>query len=128
MIEALRRLRQAIQQLGAGRDVAAPAASGNVMQQIDTMRTYWRAYLQERLLQDGAGYGADSTAMTDVDQFMRPGAESAVPDATLADLDEWIDEPATGTSPSTDGTDWLDYLNTSGDDDSLDDLDLPDGA
>ncbi len=127
MIDALRRLWQAIQQLGAGQEAALPVASGDVMQQIDIMRTYWRAYLQERL-QDGAGYGADSTVMTDVDQFMRPDAEGDVPAATLADLDESLNAPGPGAHPGTGDDDWLSYLDASGDDAGLDDLDLPDGA
>ncbi len=126
MIDALKRLWQAVQQLGAGQQAAAPAAGGDMMQQIDTMRTYWRAYLQERL-QDGAGY-ADNTALTDVDQFMRPGAENAVPAATLADLGGLMDEAAPGAHPGTGDDDWLSYLDASGDDAGLDDLDLPDGA
>ncbi len=128
MIEAFKRLWQAMQQLGSGQDGSSPVVSGDLMQQVGAMQTYWRAFLQERL-QDGAGYGADSTVMTDVDQFMIPDAENAVPDATLADLDEWMDEPEPDASPNTDGADWLDeYLNTSGDDGELDDLDLLDGV
>ncbi|MCP4516516.1 MAG: hypothetical protein GY824_14965 [Delftia sp.] len=128
MIDALRRFWQAMQQLGAGQEAALPVAGGDVMQQIDIMRTYWRAYLQERLLQDGAGYGADSTVMTDVDQFMMPDAEGDVPDATLADLGGLMDEAAPGAHPGTGDDDWLSYLDASGDDAELDDLDLPDGA
>ncbi len=98
------------------------------MQQIDIMRTYWRAYLQERLLQDGAVYGADNTVMTDVDQFMMPDAEGVVPDATLADLDESLNAPGLDVHPGTGDDDWLSYLDASGDDAELDNLDLPDGA
>ena len=127
MIEALKRLWQAIRQLGSGQDGNLPVVGGDLMQQVGAMQTYWRAFLQERL-QDGAGYGADSVAMTDVEQFMMPGAENAVPDATLADLDESLNTLEPDAHPDTDGTDWLDYLNASGDDDSLDDLALPDGA
>ena len=139
MVEALKRLWQAMQQLGSGQDGSSPAASGDLMQQLGAMQTYWRAFLQEKL-QDGAGPGADGTALTDVDQFMMPDAESVVPDATLADLDEWMDEPESDApdallaaessrEPGGDGIDWLDqYLNGPGDDDSLDDLDLLDGA
>ncbi len=124
-MDTLKRLWRAIQQLGSGQDGNSPVVGGDLMQQFGAMQTYWRAFLQERL-QDGAGYGADSVALTDVDQFMMPGAEGAVPDATLADLGGLMDAP--GASPDTDGTDWLDYLNASGDDAELDDLDLPDGA
>ncbi len=142
MIEALKRLWQAIQRLGTGPESGSPAVSGDLMQQVGAMQTYWRVFLQE-LLRDGlseapSGYGADSTAMTDVEQFMRPDVGS-VPDATLADLGEWMDGPesdapdalpAVGSGQESGGdTSWLDeYLKAPEDDDSLDDLDLPDGA
>jgi hypothetical protein len=145
LVDALRRLGQAIQQLGSGQEGKSPVAGGDLMQQVGAMQTYWRAFLQERLeaVLGGApsGYRADGAAMTDVEQFM-VAADDAMPDATLADMDEWMDEPESdvpdtlsvagqsprrGSSqePGDDETDWLsDYLSTSGDDDSLDDLDM----
>jgi hypothetical protein len=161
LIDALKRLWQAIQHLGSGQEGKSPAAGGDLMQQVGAMQTYWRAFLQEQLeaILGGtpAGYGTDGVDLTDVEQFMGPDAESAVPDATLADLDEWMDEPEShapgappvarhnprrgqspqrghsprrGSSqePGDDDTDWLsEYLDAPGDD-GLDDLDMLDGV
>ncbi len=102
MIEALKRLWQAIQQLGGKQDAGSSVSSGDLMEQVGAMQTYWRTYLQIKLA-DGVGYAGPDTSLTDMDHFMGPAGEDAVPDATLADLDELLEDDAAPPNWTEDG-------------------------